>query len=138
QESKCADRIIYSFGFSEPFISAIVLNDGTGPKDLEAVLTAIFGLIPFCAKRNKIPQSSSEISKVGTFLELAPISVFAPHSLDQLLVKIPLAPAFFNIPGIEFTLYPVALILFAHATLKESRCLFILAIAATVPYFTLS
>ena len=37
QESKWADNMTYSSGFSLPFISAIVLNEGTMPKSFEPV-----------------------------------------------------------------------------------------------------
>src|SRR5690606_16757454 len=42
-ESRCADRITYSSGNSDPLISAMVLKDGTFPKCLDEVSTLIFG-----------------------------------------------------------------------------------------------
>ena len=55
QESKCAESITYSSGFSVPFISAMVLKEGTMPKSLEAVSILIIGLSPDSTKRYKVP-----------------------------------------------------------------------------------
>ena len=55
QESKCADSITYSSGFSVPLISAMVLNEGTIPKSFEPVSILIIGLSPDSTKRYKVP-----------------------------------------------------------------------------------
>ena len=42
-ESKCADSITYSFGFSVPLIMPKVLNTGTSPSDSASALTRSCG-----------------------------------------------------------------------------------------------
>ena len=55
QESKCADNMTYSSGFSVPLISAMVLKFGTVPKSLESVLMLIIGFEPDSTRRYNDP-----------------------------------------------------------------------------------
>ena len=45
-ESKCADKITYSSGFSTPLICASVLNVGTSPKSFEVETILTLGETP--------------------------------------------------------------------------------------------
>ena len=42
-ESKCAESITYSSGFSEPLISAITLNTGISPRNSDSAVSRTIG-----------------------------------------------------------------------------------------------
>ena len=50
-ESKCAERITYSSGFSRPRIVAIVLNAGTSPSRSASASMRTIGFWPCAASR---------------------------------------------------------------------------------------
>ena len=55
QESKCAERMMYSFGNSFPGMVAIVLKVGTVPNSLDSATIFIFGFAPCSTMRYNIP-----------------------------------------------------------------------------------
>ena len=55
QESKWADSMTYSFGFSFPLISARVLKVGTSPSSFDWVSMLIMGALPDSVSRYTSP-----------------------------------------------------------------------------------
>ena len=54
-ESKCAESITYSFGFSLPLIIAMVLNTGCSPSSCASRSSRTIGFCLFSARRKTSP-----------------------------------------------------------------------------------